>query len=320
MKGHGFGRRPRATACHDVRKVHDLECLDGADQQNRHRHRHDLRPGHLAENMKARGAVDLRRLDMVARHIFQRRQHADEDEGNPLPGITDHHHETGRPGACRPHPVLQPQKAENGFERAFRDIGDHPHRKTDAKRCHHQRNEEQDAEEIPAPDRLRTQERKPGADHKLHPAADKDIEQGGIKGADGIARQERGAEKPAQENRHGGGDRAAKHAHPGGRLPGFVEPPENGHHDRHEDNRAENTDRFGAAKEMDLAAAEELFLEIAKSDIAEFQPVAGKAHAAEREYHRIDGRENGENQNEGDRGGNEECARMAVNPFTPAVA
>ena len=70
---------------------------------------------------------------------------------------------------------------------------------------------------------------------------------------------------------------------------------------------------------MHVAAAKELLFEITKSDIAELQTVTGKAHAAEREHHRIDCWENRKNQNEADRRGDEKGPRMAVDPLAPAV-
>ena len=71
---------------------------------------------------------------------------------------------------------------------------------------------------------------------------------------------------------------------------------------------------------MHIAAAEELLLEIAQPDIAELQPVTGEADPAEREDHRIDGRENGKNQNKADGRRNEESAGMAVDPLAPSVS
>ncbi len=97
MECHRFRRGTGPAARHDVRQVDDLEGFDHADQQHRHGDRDDLRPDDLAENLNARGAVHLGCLDMVARHVFKGCQHADEDEGNPLPGIADHHDEAGCP-------------------------------------------------------------------------------------------------------------------------------------------------------------------------------------------------------------------------------
>ena len=104
------------------------------------------------------------------------------------------------------------------------------------------------------------------------------------------------------------------------RLPGAVEPPENSNHNDGKDEHAEDAERLGPAEEMYLAAAEELLLEIAQPDIAELQPVTGEADPAEREDHRIDGRENGENQNKADGRRNEESASMAVDPLAPPVS
>ena len=70
---------------------------------------------------------------------------------------------------------------------------------------------------------------------------------------------------------------------------------------------------------MYLAAAEELLLKIAQPDLADLQPVTGEADPAEREDHRIDGWENGKNQNKADSRRNEESARGAVDPLSPPV-
>ena len=71
---------------------------------------------------------------------------------------------------------------------------------------------------------------------------------------------------------------------------------------------------------MHIAAAEKLLLEIAQPDIAELQTVTGKADATDREDHRIDGRENGKNQNKADGRRNEESASVAVDPLAPPVS
>ncbi|NJM91460.1 MAG: hypothetical protein HC861_01205 [Rhodospirillaceae bacterium] len=71
---------------------------------------------------------------------------------------------------------------------------------------------------------------------------------------------------------------------------------------------------------MHLVVAEELLGEVLEPDKPELQALAREPDAAQGENNRIEGREDRKDQNEHDRRRDEERARMAVEPLSPALA
>ena len=61
-----FGGDAGPAVGQHVRQVDDLERLDQPDQDDRAAHRQDRRPGDVAEDLPAAGAVDHGGLDLVA--------------------------------------------------------------------------------------------------------------------------------------------------------------------------------------------------------------------------------------------------------------
>ena len=100
-------------------------------------------------------------------------------------------------------------ETENGLERPFGHIGDHPHREATPSGVTISGMKNRTRKNS-CPDRLRAQERQPGADDELHGTADKN-RRGRIERADGIARKQRGAEDPAEEDGHRSGNGATEH-------------------------------------------------------------------------------------------------------------
>ena len=95
----------------------------------------------------------------------------------------------------------RPRQRLSGAKRPLLHVGEHAEGVGDADRRHHQRHEEDDAEEAPAADRLGAEERQAEAEQELHGHADDDVEERGDeragKAAGDDAWRRRGAPAPA---------------------------------------------------------------------------------------------------------------------------
>ena len=79
----------------------------------------------------------------------------------------------------RPATTRRGRSAGERGERPLLHVGEHAERVGDADRGHHQRDEEDDAEEVAAADRLGAEQREAEAERELHGDADDDVEQRG---------------------------------------------------------------------------------------------------------------------------------------------
>ncbi len=201
MERHRFRGDTRPAIGEHVGQIDDLEGFDDANEDDGGGDGCHLRPGDIAEYLPIAGAIEGGCLDLVGGLAFQGRQHDDEDEGYPLPGIADHDHETGGPGLGRPRQIAQAEPAPDGCQRALGHIGQHAEHVGDAHRRHHQRQEEHDAEKAAPGNALGAEHGQPHADEELRTDPKKDVEQGHRERAQLPARPEgRGDEQTERQD------------------------------------------------------------------------------------------------------------------------
>ena len=114
-----LGGETGPAAGQHVRQVDDLERLDQAYENDGGSNRRDGRPGDVAKDLQGAGAVEMGRLDLLARLVLDGRQKHDEHERGPLPGVAEEHDQARRPRFHRPGPFAEPERPADRREGAF---------------------------------------------------------------------------------------------------------------------------------------------------------------------------------------------------------
>ena len=81
--------RPGPAIAQAVDQVEGAEAVDGAEDRGEQDRRREQRQGDVPEGRDRPDAVDLGRLEDILRQRLQPREHDDEDERRPLPGVDE---------------------------------------------------------------------------------------------------------------------------------------------------------------------------------------------------------------------------------------
>jgi hypothetical protein len=255
-------------------QAEELKRLDRPNQADGRGDRRNLRQGHGAKDLPEARPIEGSGLDLFSRLAFQRRQHDQEYEGDPLPGIAHHHHGARRPGGRGPTEIAEAEETPDGRERPLGHVRQHAEGIGHPHRRHHQRDEEDDAEEAAGRDLLGAEQSQTQTDHELRRDADGDIEHGDAEGAELAPRPQGRGKEQEDRQQQGCPDQPAQNSRR--RDPPI---PQISHQAAQQEPRPRRQQqpavpghRREDAEEMKLLAAEEQLLEIEPADIA--QPIA----------------------------------------------
>ena len=208
-------------------------------------------------------------------------------KGRPLPGIADEHHDPRGPRVRRPREIREPERDPDIGERPLVGVGEHAEHVGDADGRHHDRQEEDHAEQVAPVDVLRAEDGEAERQPELHGDADEHVEEGDHQRA-GEAAAQRQHQEYGQRTRDEHGDGAPDDADDRRPWPDQITDVEVEQQriDRTDDQPLDRAQRIERPQQVILLGPEDQLLEVQPLDESELEAAGRELQLGEREVGR----------------------------------
>ena len=179
-----LGALGRPAVGHDLHDVVGARHVERADGHGDEGERHDERPGHIAEGLPRRAAVDARRLDRLARHGEQAGQDEDREHRGRRPDLGDQDGDEGEVAVDQPgdRAVGEAERLQRVVHQADIVVEHELELEADQDRREHHREHHERAQHALAARRLLDQQRQAEAEQHFEVERDGQQQHGAAEG------------------------------------------------------------------------------------------------------------------------------------------